>query len=198
MKTTKNAPSTANNNTSHLCLTDDPEACNLLAEDGNAFLIGFILDQQVTVQKAFKGPFDLRDRIGSIDAQFIADFDPALLEQAFGEKPALHRFPSAMAKRVQKAMQIVVESYEGNAANIWWTAEDLPELERRLLQIPGFAQGKINSVVAVLATQCKVPVTGWEDRVPEWGTLGDVDSPEALKKYQTTKRAYKARLRAAK
>jgi len=181
----------------HLWLTDEEDACRLLAQDPAAFLIGFILDQQVTVQKAFRGPFDLRERIGTLDPAKLARLPLATLEGAFCAKPALHRYPAAMARRVREAMAIVAERYDGDAGRIWWEVSDLDELERRLGELPGFGAGKVTSAIAVLARQCGVPVTGWEDRIPEWGTLGDVDSPEALKGYQSRKRAAKAAARAA-
>lgn len=181
----------------HLWLTDDPSHCELLASDPAAFLIGFILDQQVTVQKAFRGPADLLDRVGTIDPRELTAMPLAQLEEAFAEKPALHRFPSAMAKRVHEAMRIVVDRYDGDAGRIWWEAEGLEDLRARLAELPGFGAAKITSVVAVLARQCGVPVTGWEQDVPVWGTLGDVDSAEALRAYQARKRAAKAAARAA-
>lgn len=181
----------------HLWLTDDEAHCRLLAEDPNAFLIGFILDQQVTVQKAFRGPWELRERLGTLDPAAIAALPLEQVEAAFAEKPAIHRFPSAMAKRVREAMALVAERYDGNAARLWWEAEDLADLERRLSEIPGLGAGKLVSMAAVLARQCGVPLTGWEERVPEWGTLGDVDSPEALREYQARKRAAKQAARAA-
>ncbi|MCB0877753.1 MAG: hypothetical protein KDC46_02075 [Thermoleophilia bacterium] len=181
----------------HLWLTDDPDHCALLAENANAFLIGFILDQQVTVQKAFKGPWDLRDRIGTLDPAAIAAMPIAELEAAFAEKPALHRFPSAMAKRVHEAMRIVAETYAGDSARIWTEADDdLAELERRLKQIPGLGAGKLTSIAAILTNRCGMAFTGWQDAVCEYGTLGDVDSPEALHAYQAAKRAYKKAARA--
>jgi uncharacterized HhH-GPD family protein len=194
---TPKIPTTTSTTSTHLWLTDDEAHCRLLAEDPNAFLIGFILDQQVTVQKAFRGPWDLRDRIGTLDPAAIGALSVELIEAAFAEKPALHRFPSAMAKRVREAMQIVAERYDSNAAKIWWEAADLADLEQRLSEIPGLGAGKLTSMAAILAQQCGVPLTGWEDRVGVYGTLGDVDSPEALKAYQARKREFKRAAREA-
>lgn len=192
-------PTATSTTSTHLWLTDDEAHCRLLAEDANAFLIGFILDQQVTVQKAFRGPADLRDRVGTLDPGKLAALSLETLEAAFSQKPALHRFPSAMAKRVREAMRIVHEEYGDNAARIWWEAEDLDDLGRRLTAIPGLGAGKLTSIAAILTQQCGVPgLTGYEDAVCEYGSLGDVDSPEALTAYQTKKRAYKAAARAAK
>lgn len=190
-------PTKTSTTATHLWLTDDEQHCRLLSEDPNAFLIGFILDQQVTVQKAFRGPWDLRERLGTLDPAAIAALPLEQVEAAFAEKPAIHRFPSAMAKRVHRAMAIVAERYGGNAARLWWEADDLGDLERRLGEIPGLGAGKLVSMAAILVRQCGVPLTGWEDRVPPWGTLGDVDSPEALRGYQARKRAAKQAARAA-
>ena len=179
----------------HLWLTDEPAACELLADSPVAFIIGFILDQQVTVQKAFRGGFDLRERVGTLDAADLAAMPLDRLEAAFTEKPALHRFPKAMAKRVQDAMRIVVDRYDGDAGRLWWEARDLDDLKARLDELPGLGGHKWVSITAVLVRQCGVPITGWEQEIPVWGTLGDVTSPEDLKGYQARKRAYKKQLR---
>ncbi|MCW2926807.1 MAG: HhH-GPD family protein [Thermoleophilia bacterium] len=190
-------PTKTSTSAKHLWLTDEEQHCSLLAADPNAFLIGFILDQQVTVQKAFRGPADLRDRIGTLDPGAIAAMPLADIEAAFAEKPALHRFPSAMAARVHEAMRIVHEQYGGNAARIWWEAADIDELRTRLTAIPGLGAGKLTSFSSILVQQCGVPIAGWEQSTSEYGTLGDVDSPEALKAYQTRKRAFKKAAREA-
>ncbi len=182
----------------HLWLTDDPDHCALLAENANAFLIGFILDQQVTVQKAFRGPWDLRERIGTLEPAAIAATPIGELETVFADKPALHRFPSAMAKRVHEAMRIVAERYDGDSARIWLDADgDIAELERRLTEIPGLGAGKLTSIAAILTDRCNVPFDGWRANAADYGTLGDVDSPEALKAYQAKKRAIKKAARDA-
>lgn len=190
-------PTKTSTSAKHLWLTDDELHCRLLAEDPNAFLIGFILDQQVTVQKAFRGPADLRERIGTLDPGAIAAMPLADIEAAFAEKPAIHRFPSAMAGRVHEAMRIVHEEYGGNAARIWWEAEDIGELASRLTAVPGLGAGKLTSLSSILVQQCGVPIAGWEQSTSEYGTLGDVDSPEALKQYQARKRAFKKAAREA-
>lgn len=196
MATTK-VPKQTSTTATHLWLTDDESHCRLLAKDPNAFLIGFILDQQVTVQKAFRGPADLKARVGTLAPSKIAKLPLEQLEAAFSEKPALHRFPSAMAKRVREAMQLVASEYGGNAARIWWEAEDIDDLGRRLTKIPGLGKGKLPSLSSILVQQCGVPIAGWTQSTSEYGTLGDVDSHEALKEYQARKRAYKAAVRAA-
>ena len=181
----------------HLWLTDDPAHCALLAADANAFLIGYILDQQVTVQKAFKGPWDLRERIGTLDPAEIADLPLDQLEAAFADKPALHRFPSAMAARVHEAMRIVADRYDGNAARIWHEATDYADLGERLAEIPGMGPLKLVGFASILTQRCGVPFDGWQEHVAGYGSLGDVDSPAALKEYQARKRAAKKAAREA-
>lgn len=181
----------------HLWLTDDEAACRLLAERPEALLIGFILDQQVTVQKAFRGPLDLQERVGTIEPAGLAAMPLEQLERAFADKPALHRYPVAMAGRVREAMQLVVEQYGGDAGAIWRGATDLDELRSRLKALPGFGDAKIFSVVAVLARRFGVAVTGWEQGLPAYGTLGDVESLEDLAEYQRRKRAVKKARREA-
>ncbi|MBC7643947.1 MAG: DNA repair protein [Thermoleophilia bacterium] len=181
---------------SALYLTDNQASCELIATVPEAFLIGFILDQQVTVQKAFQGPSDLIDRVGTIAPKKLAAMRLDKLEAAFSEKPALHRYPRAMAQRVHEAMQLVVDRYDGDAGKLLFTASDADEMTKRLLEIPGFGKPKAFVVITVLALQFGMPFTGWEDKAPTWGTLGHVDSHEALKRYQHEKNAYKKARRA--
>jgi len=180
-----------------LHFTGDDEADRLLAEDPLALLIGFALDQQVTVQKAFSGPAELRRRLGHLDAARIAAMDPEELAAVFRQRPALHRFPGAMAKRVQALCAFVVREYGGDAARIWTEARDGRDLQARLMALPSFGEMKVRSMLAVLAKRFGVQVPGLDEVLPRHPTLGDVDSPEALERYQTSKRAYKAELRAA-
>ena len=182
--------------TDRLFLTGDDAADRLLADDPMALLIGFALDQQVPVQKAFSGPKVLLDRLGSIDAADLATVDDATLEAAAKGPPAIHRFPSAMAKRVREVAAHVVATYDGDAARIWTDAEDAADLKRRIGRIPGFGDMKIASMFAVLVRQLGVDVPGAQEALPTHPTLGDVDSPEALAAYQSTKRAMKAEARA--
>ncbi|MBA2641852.1 MAG: DNA repair protein, partial [Actinobacteria bacterium] len=126
-----------------LHFTGDPEADALLARDPLALLIGFALDQQVTVQTAFAGPLKLRERLGRLDASAIAGMDPAELEAAFRERPAVHRFPGAMAKRVQALCATLAQDYGGKAERVWTTAADGEELERRIRALPGFGEMKV-------------------------------------------------------
>ena len=178
-----------------LHFTGNDEADALLAQDPLALLIGFVLDQQVPLQKAFSGPYELRKRIGTLDAAAIAATDPGELERAFRERPALHRFPGTMARRTQELCAAVAEDYGGNAAQVWREATDGADLKRRLLALPGIGEMKARTLVAVLAKQFGVRPPGWEEVAPAHTCLGDVDSPQALAEYQAQKRAWKASLR---
>ena len=176
--------------------TGDPEADALLAADPMALLIGFVLDQQVSVQKAFSGPLELQRRIGSLDATTIAAMDPADLEAAFRERPALHRFPGNMAKRTQALCGAVAETYGGDASRIWTEAVDGPDLERRLLALPGIGDMKAKALLAILGRRYSLQLEGLDAVMPSYPTLADVDSADALAAYQEQKRAYKAKLKA--
>ena len=177
--------------------TGDPEADALIARDPLALLIGFVLDQQVTVQTAFRGPLELRRRLGTLDAATIAATDPGRLESLFRERPMIHRFPGSMARRVQELCRFVAERYGGDASRIWTEARDAHDLEARLLELPGIGPMKAKSLVAILGKRFGLKLPGWEEVAPTYPTLGDVDSPEALERYQADKRARKAALRAA-
>jgi len=174
-----------------LYFTDDPEACKLLADDPFALLVGFAIDQQVTVPKAFAGPYVLKQRTGTLDPKLLAAMD---LRPAFAEKPAIHRFPGAMADRVRELAAVVTEEYGGDASRIWSDARDGADLKKRIGSLPGFGEMKIKSLAAVLAKQFDVEAA--EGLAPSHPTLGDVTSPESLAEYQAAKRAYKAKVRA--
>jgi uncharacterized HhH-GPD family protein len=175
-----------------LHFTDSDEANELLVRDPLALLIGFALDQQVTVQKAFMGPLVIRERVGTLEAAALATMD---LEPVFRERPAIHRFPGAMAKRVRDLAAHVAERYDGDAARVWTGAATPAELKARLEALPGFGEMKVASLAAVLAN--RLDVTTAAPLVPSHPTLGDVDSPQALAEYQAGKRAHKASLREA-
>jgi len=179
--------------TDRLYFTDSDEANELLVSDPMALLIGFALDQQVTVQKAFSGPFVLRERLGTLDAATIAGAD---LEPIFRERPAIHRFPGSMAGRVHDLAVHIVETYDGDAGRVWGEDVTPAELSRRLYALPGYGEMKVNSLIAVLARRFDVAAA--QPLIPSHPTLGDVDSPAALAEYQAGKRAHKAALRAAK
>jgi uncharacterized HhH-GPD family protein len=170
--------------TTALYFTGNDEADALLAQDPMALLIGFLLDQQVTVPTAFAGPLKIKQRVGTLDAHTLATTD---LEPAFREKPAVHRFPGTMAKRVQDLATVVDEDYGGHAERIWTEAADGTDLRKRLAALPGFGEMKIKSLGAVLAKRFDIAVA--QDLVPNHPTLGDVDSPQALEDYQAKKRA---------
>lgn len=178
-----------------LHFTGDSEADALLARDSLALLIGFALDQQVTVPTAFAGPLKLTERIGALDATTIAAMDPAELELVFRERPAIHRFPGSMARRVQELCAVVADEYDGNAERVWTEASDAADLRKRIGGLPGFGAMKITGLGSVLALQFGVEAA--RELVPEHPCLGKIDSPEALAEYQAAKRAHKAALRAA-
>jgi uncharacterized HhH-GPD family protein len=174
----------------------DPEADAFLGENPLALMIGFVLDQQVTVQKAFSSPLELSRRIGGLDAKKIAAMDPAELEEAFRERPALHRFPANMARRTQEFCAAIASEYDGDVTEVWNGARDGADLQRRLLALPGIGEMKARSLVGVIAKRLGVQPHGWEEFAPTWHSLADVDSAEGLAEYQAAKRAHKAALRA--
>ncbi len=170
-----------------LHFTDSDEANALIASDPLALLVGFALDQQVSVQKAFAGPQALKERLGKFDADTLASAD---LEPVFRQRPAIHRFPGSMARRVHDLAVYVRDNYGGDAARIWSEAADTDQLRQNLAALPGFGAMKITSLGAVLAKQFGVEAA--EGLVPRHPSLGDVDSPAALADYQAAKRAHKA------
>jgi uncharacterized HhH-GPD family protein len=170
-----------------LFFTDSDEANALIASDSMALLVGFELDQQVTVQKAFTGPLALRERLGAVDAATLASAD---LEPVFRQRPPVHRYPKSMAKLVRDLAVHVRDNYDGDAARIWTEAKDSAELHSNLAALPGFGDMKIKSIGAVLAKRFGVEAA--RDLVPGHPTLGDVDSPQALAAYQEAKKVHKA------
>ena len=176
-----------------LHFTDSDEANELIANDPMALLIGFALDQQVTVQKAFSGPLVLRERLGSIDARTLADAD---LEPVFRERPAIHRFPGSMARRVHDLAVYIRDQYDGDAERVWTDAADGDELRANLGSLPGFGEMKIKALGSVLYKRYGVGAAA--DLVPWHPTLGDVDSSQALADYQANKREHKAQWLKAK
>lgn len=170
-----------------LHFTDSDQANALIASDPMALLIGFELDQQVTVQKAFSGPLELQERLGTLDAATLAATD---LEAVFRQRPAIHRFPGAMAKRVHALAVHVRDRYDGNAARVWADAGDSDALRANLAALPGFGEMKIKALGSVLAKRFGVEAA--HGLVPWHPTLGDVDSSQALADYQAAKRVHKA------
>ncbi len=170
-----------------LYFTESDEANELIASDPMALLIGFVLDQQVSVQKAFSGPLALQQRLGTLDAGAIAAAD---LEPIFREKPAIHRFPGSMAGRVHDLAAHIVDEYDGDAARVWTDAKDGAALRANIEALPGFGEMKVKALGAVLSKRFKVKAA--KQLVPPHPTLGDVDSAQALLDYQEAKRAHKA------
>ena len=170
-----------------LHFTDSDEANALIASDPLALLVGFVLDQQVTVQKAFCGPLVLRERLGALDADTLATAD---LEPVFRARPAIHRYPGSMAQRVHDLAVHIRDRYGGEAARVWTDAADAAQLRANLAALPGFGEMKIKALGAVLAKRFGVEAA--RELVPRHPTLGDVDSPQALADYQAAKRIHKA------
>jgi uncharacterized HhH-GPD family protein len=175
--------------------TGDEQADRLLASDPNALLIGFALDQQVTVQKAFAGPLVLQQRLGHLDPARIAAMSPDDLAEVFREKPAIHRFPGAMAQRVQALCHDIADRYQGDGSRVWTEASSGQDLARRLGELPGIGEMKVRSLLATLIKQFNIRPEGWQSVLPDHPTLGDADSAEALAEYQAAKRAHKQKVR---
>ncbi len=179
-----------------LYFTGNDEADLLLVAEPLALLIGFALDQQVTVQKAFSGPLELKRRIGHLDATRIAAMEPAVLDEVFRRTPAIHRFPSSMATKVQALCAAVANDYDDDAAQVWTGARDGKDLETRLLGLPGIGPMKAKTLIEIIGLRLGVQPPGWQAVRPTHPTLGGVDSPESLARYQEGKRAHKAALKA--
>lgn len=187
-----------------LHLAQNDAADKLLSTDPLALLIGMVLDQQIPLEKAFKSPLDLKERLGGrLDAAEIAGMDPDELGDIFATPPALHRFPRANAKRVQELCRIVVEEYKGKAARVWSTAGEGTELLRRVKALPGFGEQKARIFVALLGKQLGVQPSGWELAAGSFGEPGsfvsvaDIDGPESLARVRRFKQERKAAARAA-
>jgi uncharacterized HhH-GPD family protein len=178
--------------------TTDPEANRLIGADANALLIGFALDQQVPVPKAFSGPMELKRRLGHLDPGRIAATDPDELIAVFVQRPAIHRFPAAMAGRVQALCQAIERDYGGDGERVWTEAKDATDLKARLAALPGIGDMKVRSLFATIVKRLGVKPKGWREALPDHPTLGDVDSAEALASYQAAKRAHKAAMKAAR
>ncbi len=186
-----------------LYLSGDAAADELLSNDPLALLIGMVLDQQVPLERAFKSPFDLQERLGGqLDVSALASMDPEALAAVFSEKPALHRFPRSMAGRVQEVCSVIVDSYGGDAAAIWTSATDGKELLANVKALPGFGEQKARIFIALLGKQLGVRPTGWERAASPFGDTGtfrsvaDIDSPEALVKVRQYKQKQKQKAKA--
>ena len=176
-----------------LWFTEDEAANRLIADDPFALLVGFALDQQVTVQQAFLGPLRLKERLGTLEPRAVADAD---LEPLFRQKPAIHRFPGSMAERVRELAATVSEEYDGDGSRIWMEAADGADLRRRISALPGFGEMKVKALGSVLAKRFGVEAA--QDLIPWHPTLGNVDSPQALADYQAAKKVHKAEWSKAK
>jgi uncharacterized HhH-GPD family protein len=174
-----------------LYFTESDEANALIASDPMALLVGFELDQRVTVMKAFEGPLALKERLGAVDAATLASAD---LEPVFFERPVIHRYPRSMAKRVHELAVHIRDRYDGDASRVWTDATDPDELRANITALPGFGAMKTGSLGAVLFKRFGVEAA--RELVPPHPTLGDVDSPQALEEYQAKKRAHKTEMRA--
>lgn len=190
-----------------LRLSGDPHADDLLSSDPLALLIGMVLDQQIPLEWAFRGPAELVDRLGldvPLDAHALARLDPDRLAEAFARKPSLHRYHTSMAERVQALARVVAEEYGGDAARVWTGATDGEDLRRRVQALPGFGERKARIFVALLGKQLGVRPFGWREAAGTYGedkvyrSVADITSPESLGKVRTYKQEMKARAKAAK
>lgn len=182
-----------------LQLVQEPEADALLEANPFALLVGMLLDQQVPMETAFAGPKKIADRIGRVDAREIAEYDPDRFVALCSERPAIHRFPGSMAKRVQDLAQVVVDRYDGDAAGLWADGADGAEVLRRLKALPGFGEQKARIFLALLGKQYGVAPAGWREAAGDYGKAGthmsvaDVTDPASLQQV----RAYKKQMKAA-
>jgi len=179
-------------------VTGDPAADELLVSDPLALVIGMLLDQQVPMEWAFRGPATLRDRLGRLDCTAIAAMEPEALEAVFKEKPALHRYPASMARRTHALCVHIVEHYDGDAAKIWTGVRDPSELFDRIRALPGYGEEKAKIFLAILGKRLQVAPKGWEacaapfsDTQPR--SVADIDSRENLERVRAWKQAQKAK-----
>ena len=190
---------------SKLQLVQDPAADALLDSNPFALLVGMLLDQQVPMETAFAGPKKIADRMGGLYAREIADYDPDKFAALCSERPAIHRFPGSMAKRVQTLAQVIVDRYDGDAAGVWTAGEpDGPELLRRLKALPGFGEQKARIFLALLGKQYGVTPTGWRAAAGDYGKAGthvsvaDIVDADSLERVRAYKKQMKAAAKAAK
>ncbi|MEU5787274.1 HhH-GPD-type base excision DNA repair protein [Micromonospora purpureochromogenes] len=188
-----------------LSLPIDPEANRLLERSPLALLTGMVLDQQIPLEKAFTSPYVLAQRLGhDPDARELAGYDPEVLVEIFARPPALHRFPKAMAARVQQVCQVLVDRYDGDAARLWSDAADGRELLRRIGELPGFGKQKAQIFVALLGKRYDVRPDGWREAAGGYGdadayrSVADITDPESLRRVRESKQAAKAAAKAAK
>jgi len=182
--------------------TGDPEADRLVEKDGFALLVAMLLDQQVPMEWAFRGPLELKRRLGSLDAGRVAAMDPDALVAVFVEKPALHRYPASMAKRVHELAKFIVERYDGRADRIWKGARDPADLLARLQELPGYGKQKAMIFLAILGKRLQAAPAGWEELAGAYGqpghrSIADVDGPGAVDKVRAYKQEMKRKAKAA-
>jgi uncharacterized HhH-GPD family protein len=184
-----------------LQLVQDPEADALLESNPFALLVGMLLDQQIPLEVAFAGPKKIADRMGGVDAREIADYDPDKFAALCAERPAVHRFPGSMAKRIQALAQIVVDRYGGEAAGVWSAGDpDGAEVLQRLKELPGFGDQKARIFLALLGKQYGVTPKGWREAAGDYGKAGshlsvaDIVDAGSLEKV----RSYKKKMKAAR
>lgn len=177
-----------------LHFTGDPGADEFLARDPLALLVGMLLDQQVPMEWAFRSPFLLRERLSQdhLDAGRIAAMDPEVLAKVFAQKPALHRYPASMAKRVHALCGYLVDHHGGDAERVWAEASTGKDLFDRLNSLPGFGREKTMVYIAVLGRRLDVRPDGWEAYAADWPTIADAERPGAIEKIREAKAAWKA------
>lgn len=191
-------PRTKSRRKSDLYVTGITKADQLLRRDGNALLIGMLLDQQVPMEWAFTGPHTITERLGHLDPRKIAAMDPERFVAVCCEKPAIHRFPASMAKRIHELCGIIADEYGNDGANIWHKIDDAAELYARLRKLPGFGDEKAKIFIALLAKRFGIAPSGWEKVAKPFGdhrmrTVADIDSHDALLKVRRFKQLEKAR-----
>ena len=186
--------------TTTLCLAQDPEADALLAGSPLALLFGMLLDQQIPMEKAFRGPKDIADRMGGLDIRVVAETDPEAFAAVVARRPAVHRFPSSMAKRLQTLARYLIEHYDGQVEAIWTRDDpDGATVLKRLKELPGFGEQKARIFLALLGKQRGVTPPGWREAAGGYGEQGayrsvaDVVDEQSLGKV----RAYKQQMKAA-
>jgi uncharacterized HhH-GPD family protein len=181
-----------------LSLPIEPEANEYLSRDGLGLLLAMMLDQQVPFEKAFSSPYELVRRLGhEPTAAELADFDPDALADVFAQRPALHRFPRAMAARAQELTRIIADRYDGHAAALWQSAADAAELRRRLSELPGFGAYKAQITIALLGKQLGVQPEGWREEAGHFGedgshySVADISDDASLAAVRSYKKARK-------
>ncbi|MEU1916464.1 HhH-GPD-type base excision DNA repair protein [Streptomyces massasporeus] len=189
-----------------LHLAQDPEADSLLGRSPLAALVGMLLDQQVPMEWAFKGPATIAQRLGTddLDAHEIAAQEPEAFAALLSQKPAVHRYPGSMAKRIQQLCQYLVEHYDGDAEAVWKDVATGKDLLKRLAELPGFGKQKAQIFLALLGKQLGVRPTGWREAAGSYGepdsfrSVADITGPESLVKVRAHKQEMKAAAKAAK